>query len=75
MESSGGFERVRAMIKAPPFPIHSSALSRGQHREILAPDEYKVLCRLRQLREQGAKLVIVEFSEKMRVRRVGEVEG
>lgn len=63
------------MIKATSFSIHSSSLSKGQHQEILAPDEYKVLCRLRQLRKQGVKLVIVEFSEKMRVRRVGEVEG
>lgn len=51
-------------------------VKQDQHREILAADEYKALCRLRQLKAAGARLAIIEFSEKrIRVRKVGELEG
>lgn len=43
------------------------------HREILQPDEYRALCRLRQLKAQGVDLAIVIFKERqMKVRRIEE---
>lgn len=40
------------------------------HREILTLDEYRALCRLRQLKGQGVEIAIIALKQGMKVRKV-----